>query len=147
MNVQQLNDSRMSIRVFVRINATIEFPPRVDTVSVRGVTRDLGLGGVFVELTGVSVKQGALARLTLEAAPSDPLIIDAMVLHSDEQGAVLMFGDYDDDVFSRLAALMQPELEKQYCTSDRHRRGDRQVAKDMRIFRSIDRAVTANAFR
>lgn len=110
MTSQQI-ESRANLRVPVRLSVTVELPPRIERNSVRGVTRDISLSGAFIENSGSVPREGSLARLALETAPGGALVIDAVVLRSNDQGMGLMFAHYGDEIFEPLAALLAPMVE------------------------------------
>lgn len=102
----------MNIRVPVRLQVTVEFPPCTGHDNVHGSTRDIGFGGAFVETTGHVAEEGTLARLILDAGEENRLAVDAAVLRSEDGGIGLMFAYYGDCTFYSLAALLEPEFDR-----------------------------------
>lgn len=107
-------EHRMNSRLCVRLPVTVQISPRMENTRVCTVTRDVALGGACIENKGLDIQEGAMVRLTLELTPGDRVMIDALVLRSNDQGVGLMFAYYSNEVFDRLAELLEPKTPKRY---------------------------------
>ena len=100
----------MSLRIAVKLKVTIEFPPRHEANRVTGVTEDLCFDGGFVRHGGKVLPKSTLARVALTDAAGETIVIDALVLRSSEAGTALLFADYGDVLFERLADLLKSDF-------------------------------------
>lgn len=114
-------EHRMNIRVPVRRPVSVSCPCKggsphvVDTM-----TRNLSFDGAHIEHGAADLECGRLIRLEL-ANPHGPITLEALVLRRDADGLGLMFAHYGDAVFERVAALLEPELDKRFGPGHRNR--------------------------
>lgn len=94
--------SRIALDVLVRCG---------EDYACRGTTRDLGMGGAFVELPdgGPPLAMAVeLAFTSRGAAQPDSHRVLADVVRSSATGIGLRFRDYDNETYTALMALLYP---------------------------------------
>lgn len=78
---------------------------------VQGRTRDVSLGGVFVETGCIQLPVNAVVQASFMLTPDSGAVrscsTEAMVVHGNENGSGLMFNDLDDDFSGLLKQLME----------------------------------------
>ncbi len=111
--LQQL-EHRTNARIAVHLPIILELPPRIETNWVNAATRDMSSGGAFIEGGDLNIQAGTLVRLTLEAALKTPLVIDALVLRSEDHGVALMFANNGGDAFHPLAVWLEQEIDRHF---------------------------------
>lgn len=113
--MEQKMEHRMNIRMPVSMPATVYYPGNGGHESCRAMTRNLGFGGACLEAGETPPSKGTIVRLAMDNAGGDPVVIDALVLRNDAEGLGIMFAYYGDDVFQRLASMLQPVSEQHYA--------------------------------
>ena len=108
----QKMEHRMNMRMSVSLSARVYYPDKGGYGCFDAVTRNLGFGGAFIEAGGGDPPKGTIVRLVLVTASQEPLTIDALVLRTEDGGFGAMFAYYGDDVFKRLASVLEPVLEQ-----------------------------------
>lgn len=76
---------------------------------VRGCIRDIGMGGMFVDIGRIQLPVNATLRASLMIGPSDlrqPIHVDAVVVRCAEQGVGLMFDELDSEIYQTLKRLI-----------------------------------------
>ncbi|MCW8905809.1 MAG: PilZ domain-containing protein [Sedimenticola sp.] len=77
---------------------------------VRGCVRDIGLGGMFVDIGRIQLPVNATLRASLMIGPSDlrqPVHVDAVVVRCAEHGVGLMFDELDSEFRYTLNRLIR----------------------------------------
>jgi len=77
---------------------------------VRGCIRDIGLGGMFVDIGRIQLPVNATLRASLMIGPSDlrqPVHVDAVVVRCAEQGVGLMFDELNSEMRHTLDRLIR----------------------------------------
>ena len=101
-------DSRSSMRRRLALRVVLGYP-KLGMVS--GCTRDLGLGGLFVDTGRVTLPRDAVVRVYLHLPGPEAehfCVADARVVHSRGGGAGLAFHRLDDASRSALNEMMAP---------------------------------------
>jgi hypothetical protein len=77
---------------------------------VQGRTRDVSIGGMFVETGCIQLPVNAVVQASLVLSPENGVTsnfsTEAMVVHSKTDGSGLMFNDLDQDFCGMLRRLM-----------------------------------------
>lgn len=102
----QYIESRMAIRLPVRLPVTIELRPLLLNLKLQAVTRNVSFYGALVEECKPSPPKGAEVRLLMESAPNVRLAIDALVVRSTDHGVALMFTENSEGVFKSLSKIL-----------------------------------------
>lgn len=110
MKTAQSMEHRMNMRISMRLPVTIQYFSGSEKNSVRTVTHNISFNGACIENAGLQIQEGAMVHLRLEACSGHSLMIDALVVRSDEEHAGLMFAYYDNGVFNQLSALLGPGI-------------------------------------
>ena len=81
---------------------------------VRGCIRNVGMGGMFVDIGRIQLPVSATLRVSLMIGPSDlrqPIHVDAVVVRCVEQGVGLMFDELDSEIHHTLKRLVHGAAE------------------------------------
>lgn len=102
-------ERRMNARKPLRFPATIRYRSMDASLSMPTMTRNLSFEGTFLETGEIAQLEGSIVRVELAALPSDPITIDALVVHGNRDGIGLMFAYYGNTVFEQLASVLEAE--------------------------------------
>lgn len=99
-------EHRCSIRKSLTLDVVINYR---GLGLVRGRTRDIGMGGLFVDTGCVQLPANAMVDVAvmLDGA-SRPLRIGAIVVHTRDSGAGLLFDELDPDCHDTLHQMIYP---------------------------------------
>ncbi len=76
---------------------------------VRGCIRDVGMGGMFVDIGRIQLPVNATLEVSLMFGPSTlktPMLIEAIVVRCAEKGVGLMFDELDSEIRYALSHLV-----------------------------------------
>ena len=99
-------DVRFNLRRNLELQAVLNYG---QTHSEPAVIRDLSLGGAFIEMTPVDLREGCYTELILRFRYKGDIKehrLGAHVMRIDPEGVGLRFNQYDDDVYTDLVKLM-----------------------------------------
>jgi hypothetical protein len=118
MNMRYKMERRMNARIPRQLHAAVRYRGKGLNRRLSASTRNLSYDGAFLEIGEDTHLNGSIVRLELEAASDDPLIIDALVVHSNPEGLGLMFAYYSHKVYEQLAALLESKPKKPEAKAD-----------------------------
>ncbi len=99
-------DLRNSPRRQVELNTTLNYR---SLGLVQGRIRDIGMGGMFVDIGRIQLPVNAVLEVSLmieSAKMVVPMTVEAMVVRCAEKGVGLMFDELDGEVHKALTQLV-----------------------------------------